>query len=132
MAEILVTEKDRIYYANVIDKLGSLFDIFESFHKYDGMPNIPNEDIMDFLIKSFKEWIVSKEGASWLEDLGYHKKTKDGSFIKYELVQECECCSELISEIEFYTCEKCGKKICSSCSNIVNEAYDIRWCNSCL
>ena len=127
-----ITDKDRLYYSRVIDSLASIFQIADEFYKNDGLPTMPNEKVMDTLIVLFKKWLMTDEGADWLSDLGYHKKTIKGKFITHNMVSMCECCGDYSNKIDIFYCERCGRPVCNSCSIIVDRKYNIRWCEHCI
>jgi hypothetical protein len=131
VVSIKVSETDVLYYSRVIDTLSSVLQISDNFYKNDGMPAVPNENIMEALILSFKVWLNSDEGADWMGTMGYYRKTVEGSFISTDLVGKCEVCGNILNKILMFKCENCGKHICSSCSDVMDETYDIRWCCNC-
>jgi hypothetical protein len=131
MANVGINEIDVLYYSRVIDTLSSVLQISDNFYKNDGMPAVPNENIMEALILSFKVWLDSEEGADWMGTMGYYRRTTEGQFITTDLVGECEVCGSLLNKITLFKCENCGKHVCSKCSEIMDETYDIRWCCNC-
>ena len=110
-----VTEKDLIYYSRIIDLLGNVLDVFDSFCKNDGLERVPNEEIMELLITSFKKWLLTDDGADWLSDLGYFRKDMNDSFVQVDRLTTCQVCSSTVNLIESFKCEACGKIIRKLC-----------------
>jgi hypothetical protein len=129
-----VTKLDRLYYARVVDSLLDALQISDTFSEIDGMDKLPlpAERIMNKLIISFKEWLISEEGADWLSRLGYYKMTDEGRLISYDLQISCDNCKTIINKTEAIVCENCNRVICAKCSEVVDTKYDIRWCINCI
>ena len=131
MSKFKIEQIDKIYYTKVIDMLSSAIEISDGFYNNDGSDGLPNEAIMNRLIISFKEWLISDEGVDWLSRLGYYKKTSDGQFINADMVKECSVCNTYYNKNDLFVCENCGKEICGRCSFVIDSTYGIRWCLNC-
>jgi len=121
---------DEVFYLSIIDEVTQKFEIANEFFKVNGFQSLPSEELFDIIVDSIKIWLVGKEGELWLSTLGY-ERTMISGVLNYNLIK-CPVCGQDYNEMNSTTCERCGKSVCNSCINVVDEVYHIGWCTTCL
>lgn len=130
-----VTEKDKLFYNSAMEYLYNKFEIAGEFVKHDGLTSIPIEDMTTLMITSVKEWLISNDGREWLQTLNYYRADIAGdedNCVSLGSLDLCPVCSGNFMVQNGLVCERCGKVTCGPCNAVVDNNYNIVWCEDCL